>query len=308
MGRSFKDESINNADSLFQETLGLLDWPKLCKHLSTFASTSHGEKSCLELTFPEDCNKSKNKLAETIEISTLDKEINGGISFEGVHDLKDIILHCSKGGVVTGEHLLKVSQTLRSARRLRKVIADSSLRPALTTLLADIKTLPELVRTLEFGIEEGGRIADRASDELSNLRKQLQNLRLQRKDQLQQIIRTHSNLLQDNVIGDRNGRAVLSLKASSIDKLPGMIHDRSSSGNTFFCEPQVIISVGNQISQLEVKIISEENRLLLIWSALVGDYYLKVHIKIQIKIHCLRSMSMCLKLKFLQIVNLLEKK
>ncbi len=261
------------AEIAFQETLELLEWPRLCEYLATFASTPQGCRNCKSLVLPKDVSATRQCLAETLELGDLDLELEGGMNFQGVHDLGDILMRCCKGGVVSGEDLLKVADTLSSARRLRRQIDDQRSRPVTTALLVDLATLPELEQLLKFGLEEGGRVSDRASEKLGGLRGKLQGMRAERRGVLQEILRRKGSILQDIAIGDRNGRPVLSLKAGAVDQLPGIVHGSSASGNTVFLEPYVVIPLGNRIAAIESEIKSEEYRLLGEWSVLVGGYF-----------------------------------
>ncbi len=267
------DSEKSAAEIALQETLELLEWPRLCDYLSTFASTSQGSCKCKSLPLPKDLSTSLERLAETLEIGALDGDLEGGLNLQGVYDLGDTLRHCVKGGVVSGEELLKVAETLSAARRLRRQIDDQESRPVTTALLVDLATLPELEKLLKFGLEEGGRVADRASQKLGSLRRKWQGMRSERRGVLQELLRKKGSILQDIAIGDRNGRPVLSLKAGAIDQLPGIVHGSSASGNTIFLEPQVVIPLSNRIAAIESEIHSEENRLLSDWSEMVGEQF-----------------------------------
>ncbi len=257
----------------FKDTLELLEWSRLCEHLSTFASTEIGKRICKKLNLPENLDNSRLRLKETLEMGFLDQTIDGGISFQGVHDLENILIRCCKGGVVSGEELLFVADTLAAGRRLRRQIDDGITRPILTSLLENLSTLPTLEKLLKFGLEDGGRVADRASLKLANLRSECKKLRLKRLEMLQKIQIKYSSILQDTVISERNGRPVLSLKVGTSDQLYGIVHDSSASGSTVFVEPRLAIPLGNQISKFEVKICQEEQSLLKQWSGEVGDNF-----------------------------------
>ena len=231
--------------SAFEETLELLEWPRLCEHLSRFASTVQGRRACRVGALPESLPDSLLLQSRTLEMAALDGLLEGGLSFQGVSDLAPILLRCSKGGTASGEELLAVAETLGAARRLRRQIDDPDLRPHCTALLVDVATLPELEQRLKFAIEEGGRVADRASALLEGLRRQWQELRARRRDKLQEVIRRWASHLQDTVIAERHGRPVLAVKAGAGGQCPGMVHDSSASGNTVFVEPKSVIDLGN---------------------------------------------------------------
>ena len=257
--------------SALEETLELLEWPRLCQHLSSFASTLQGRRHCCLGSLPDSLPESLILQARTQEMASLDGLLDGGLSFQGVGDLDVILLRCSKEGVASGEELLAVADTLGAARRLRRQIDDPELRPVCTALLVDVATLPELEQRLKFSIEEGGRIADRASSELEGLRRQWQELRSRRRDKLQDVIRRWSAHLQDTVIAERHGRPVLAVKAGAGGQCPGMVHDSSASGSTVFVEPKSVVDLGNRLADLDGRIREEEQRVLAELSAAVAD-------------------------------------
>ena len=257
--------------SALEETLELLEWPRLCQHLSSFASTLQGRRHCCLGSLPDSLPESLVLQARTQEMASLDGLLDGGLSFQGVGDLEMILLRCSKGGVASGEELLTVADTLGAARRLRRQIDDPELRPVCTALLVDVATLPELEQRLKFAIEEGGRIADRASAVLEGLRRQWQELRSRRRDKLQDVIRRWSAHLQDTVIAERHGRPVLAVKAGAGGQCPGMVHDSSASGSTVFVEPKSVIDLGNRLADLDGRIREQEQRVLAELSAAVAD-------------------------------------
>ncbi len=208
-----------------------------------------------------------------MELGDLNEELEGGLSFQGIHDLGDILRRCSKGGVVSGEELLRVAETLSAARRLRRLIEDPELRPVTTRLIVDLATLPELEKMLKFGLEEGGRIADCASEKLATYRRKLHAVRLERRALLQDLQMRFGSILQDTAIAERGGRPVLALKSGAIDQLQGIVHASSASGSTVFLEPQVVVPLGNRITAIESDVFQEEHRLLAAWSAAVGDNF-----------------------------------
>ncbi|WP_320663352.1 endonuclease MutS2 [Prochlorococcus sp. MIT 1223] len=276
MNEQLKNISHNSIGEAFHESLELLEWPRLCAHLATFASTPQGEIQCKNLLIPQHVSITRRYLDETLEIGALDELIEGGISFYGIYDLNNILRICEKGGVVSGEDLLKVASTLRATRQLRRQIDDPEVRPSLSLLLENLSTLPELEKLLQFGLEEGGRVADRASQKLTMTRRQLEDLRKERKEKLLDLLRKNNSIIQDTIISERFGRPVLALKLGATDQIAGIIHDTSSSGNTIFVEPQSVISLGNRISQVESVAFQEEQRLLALWSKEVGKNFLKL--------------------------------
>ena len=49
-------------DQAFQETLELLEWPRVCDHLASFASTRMGRDAARNLVLPETLEASRQRL------------------------------------------------------------------------------------------------------------------------------------------------------------------------------------------------------------------------------------------------------
>ncbi len=254
-----------------EETLELLEWHILCKHLSSFASTVKGRNYCLSLPVLSNISTCRLLLEETKEINLLDQDIEGGLSFHGVHDISHVLALCRKGGIASGEELLAIAETLGSVRNLRRQIDNAELRPTLTDRLINLVTHPQLERTLKRGLEHGGRVSDQASSDLAAFRKQIQCLRKERSDLISELLKSYGNLLNDNVVSERNGRPVVAVKIGAAAQFPGLVLDSSSSGNTLFMEPKGTIQLTNEISELEVRTFKEEQRLLGLWSREIAN-------------------------------------
>ncbi|MFM7393467.1 MAG: endonuclease MutS2, partial [Cyanobium sp.] len=253
-----------------REALELLEWPRLAEQVAGFASTAAGRRHCQGLPLASSAAGSRRLLAETTELLALDGLVEGGLSFAGVADIAATVTLCAKGGCVGGEALLAVAVTLAAARRLRRQIDDGDLRPVCTELVAELRTLPELEQRLLFCLEEAGRVADRASPALEGVRRQLQGLRAERRERLNDLLRRLAPMLQDSVVAERNGRPVLAVKAGAVGQVNGMVHDSSASGQTVFVEPQGVVALGNRLRELEGQERELEQEVRAELSARVG--------------------------------------
>jgi DNA mismatch repair protein MutS2 len=268
---------VSELTAIGAETLELLEWPRLAQQLASFASTRAGARQCSALVPPLDFGESQRRLAETTELLGLDGLTEGGLSFSGAADIGATVSLCAKGGVAPGEDLLAVATTLAAARRLRRQIDAPEVRPVCSALVAELRTLPELEQRLHFCIEEGGRVADRASEALQAVRRQLQSGRAERRDRLQEMVRRLGGLLQDTVISERQGRPVLAVKAGVAGQVAGIVHDSSASGLTVFIEPQAVVTAGNRLRELEAQEREQEQRVLVELAALVAEQADSLH-------------------------------
>ncbi len=234
---------------IYQETLNLLEWPRLCQHLATFAATKMGAVAGRNLPIPTSLSESQALLAQTQEIYRLEQNLEVKWTFEGVTDLGDSLQRATLGGSISGQELLNIATTLAGMRRLRRIIEDYEDLPALTELLADIRTYPELEKAIHHCIDEGGKVAERASPKLGEIRYRLREVRDRIYQKLQNIMQQKGGAIQETVITQRNDRFVIPVKAPQKEKIPGIIHDTSSTGGTFYIEPNSVIQMGNKRRQ-----------------------------------------------------------
>ncbi len=270
-------EEVNNSknfvlsNKLAKESIELLEWPILREHLSTFASTSMGKQAIMALEIPLKLVDTQILLEQTKEINNLENESDQIINFDGVFDITKNVEKCFKGGIVSPTDLLEIAETISSSRRLKKIVYSSDLRPLLSKVFDELIDHNQLEKILKNGIENNGQISDKASETLSKLRIQLNSVKSERRQILDHLIYKYSAFIQDKIIGDRLGRPVLAIKVNYINKIKGIIHDASSSGNTIFIEPDGVVSKGNKIASLNAKIANEEFKLLKKWSNLIAD-------------------------------------
>ncbi|HAC64064.1 MAG TPA: endonuclease MutS2, partial [Cyanothece sp. UBA12306] len=256
-----------------QETLELLEWPRLCQHLATFAATKLGSLSAQKLSPPANIKESKQLLAQTQEIYHLEQSLTVKWSFEGITDIGDSLERVKLGGMISGQELLNIATTLAGMRRLRRIIEDQENLPVLSELVEDIRTYPELEQKIHHCIDEAGKVADRASPKLGGIRQHLKDLRDRIYQKLQNIIQRQGGAIQEPVITQRGDRFVLAVKAPQKDQIPGIIHDTSSTGATLYIEPNSIVQWGNQRRQYLRQEQVEETAILRNLSEEVAKLY-----------------------------------
>ena len=235
-----------------RETLQLLEWERLCQHLSTFAVTKLGAMAARQLVLPTTKAESLNLLAQTTEIYNLEQQLDSGWSFKGVKDIGDSLERAKIGRLVSAKECLDIATTLAGVRRLRRVIdAKAEEMPTLSELIVDLRTYPEIEQDIHHCIDDRGDITDRASPKLSEIRSQIKRLRDKIYKILQNILQRQGGAIQEAVITKRGDRFVLPVKAPQKDSVPGIVHDTSSTGSTLYIEPNSIVQLGNQLKTSE---------------------------------------------------------
>jgi DNA mismatch repair protein MutS2 len=136
--------------------------------------------------------------------------------------------------------------------------------PQLATLSVGFPELLRLRAELERAVDERGELRDDASPRLARLRREVREL----SDRIGELVarfvadpdlRPH---LADFKVHRRGGRRVIALKARA-PRIPGVVHERSQSGETVFVEPREAVEHSNRLVELEQATRAEEARILV---------------------------------------------
>ncbi|MGF1601084.1 MAG: endonuclease MutS2 [Thermosynechococcaceae cyanobacterium] len=233
------------------KTLALLEWPRLCQHLSTFSVTKLGVAAALSLEVPAQPLVSQTLLNQTQEIYDLENLRLTPLIFNGIHDIRRSLERAEKQGVLSGDELLQLATTLAGTRQLRRMIDRQPDLLELNRLVTDLRTYPELEQEIHHCIDDHGEVADRASDKLMDIRQKQRQTHSDIQKILQRILQNKAGALQEQLITQRSDRFVIPVKAPQKDAVPGIIHDTSTSGVTLYIEPQSTVNLNNQLRQLK---------------------------------------------------------
>lgn len=231
------------------ETLDLLEWNRLCQHLSTFTTTKLGAIAAVHLPIPDRYEGTLELLTQTKEAYALE-ERNAGVSLDGIQNITDAVLRAEKQGVLSATELWAIATTLAGARNLRRQLDNADYCPTLQILASDMRTYPDVEQEIYRCIDEGGNVLDRASVRLGEIRHELTSVRDQILTKLQNIMQRNASSLQEQIITQRSERYVLAVKSPQRDRVPGVVHDTSSTGMTLFVEPNSIVQSNNRLRQL----------------------------------------------------------
>jgi DNA mismatch repair protein MutS2 len=245
------------------ETLDLLEWQRLCQNLSTFAATKLGVVAARQLRLPTTQGQSEELLAQTQEIYDLEQQLDSGWTFKGIKDIGESLERLAIGGILSAQELLDLATTLAGMRYLRRLIdAKSEELVTLSKLVADVRTYPEIEQEIYHCIDDRAEITDRANPKLADIRSEIKQLRSRIYQVLQGIMQRNPTAIQEAVITQRGDRFVLAVKPAQKEIIKGILHDVSSTGSTYYIEPNVIIHLGNQLRQKERQEKREEEIIL----------------------------------------------
>lgn len=245
------------------ESLSVLDFHFIRESIAKLTHMSQGREKALLLGPYRNIQQIRYRQDLTREARLF---LESGITLDlsGVRDLRGLIRRASLDGVLTGEQISAVCGTLLAIRKIQSILLHRRDLPQLHGLARDIPDLGGLEDELTRMVDSYGFIRDEASRELERLRIGIEECRIKINTALQRIVHRfrYSNILQELLITERNGRLVLMLKSEMTYRVPGIIHDVSDSGATAFVEPLQTISIGNEWKEKSRSLDLEEGRIL----------------------------------------------
>ena len=197
----------------------------------------------------------------------------GGIDFGGIRDIERLLLLAEQGGVLSPGDLLTVADVLKVSRRVvgyRKNIKVGA--NSLTEFFNGVIPNGELEDRISFCIVSPEEIADSASPELLSIRRKSRAVAEELRASLQKLIMSpdKQKYLQDALVTVRDNRYVIPVKAQHRGEFPGLVHDTSGSGGTYFIEPMAAVEANNKLAVLRSEEQKEIARILAELSALVS--------------------------------------
>ena len=131
----------------------------------------------------------------------------------------------------------------------------------LDRLFENLVVFPKLQGSLQ-AVNDGGFIESFASESLSRIRRKIQENENQVREILQEILKNKGEMLADQVVASRNGRNVLPVKNTYRNRISGVVHDISASGNTVYIEPRAVVNLNEEIASSRADERYEIQRIL----------------------------------------------
>ncbi len=267
-----------------EKALNTLEYYKIIDMLCSHATSVSGRELCRNLKPSADLSEIQLAQQQTSDALTRIFQ-KGSLSFAGTHNLGASFKRLEIGGTLSIEELLRIASLLEVAKRAR-IYARSEredVRPdSLDEFFSAIEPLPSLLGEIRRCILSEDEIADDASAALKNIRRSIKNTNEKIRSQMNDMLNSSRNHLQDAVITMRNGRYCLPVKAEAKSQVPGMIHDQSSTGSTIFIEPMAVVKLNNDLRELHMKEQEEIEVILASLSNLAAESvpYLKSNYEI----------------------------
>ena len=258
---------------LYAKSQQKLELHRVLEMLSACASSQDGKSACLALKPSTDIDEVQQWLDETTVASNLSTH-KGYPSFAGVVDVSLSLDRAERGGTLQPKELLHIAGVLRCARNVKAYITEDEQETILTPLFAMLTPNKYLEERIFGAILTEEEIADTASPALADIRRHMRVQSSKIKDSLQKIISStaYVKFLREPIITIRQGRYVVPVKSECKNDVPGLVHDVSATGSTYFVEPMSAVNANNALRELELQEKKEIERILSEFSAEVAGY------------------------------------
>ena len=262
-----------------KRTLRVLEYNKILDMLASYAVSMGAKRMCLKLK-PLTNRPEIEALQQNTRDAYLRLEKQGSCSFSGIRDIRGSLKLLEIKSALSQEELLDIASLLETADSVRSYGASDkssdeieNSRDSLSGMFEDLIPLRDISSEIRRCILSATDIADDASSALKAIRHKKADLNQRLHSLLDKIVKSESNkgLLMDSLVTMRNGRYCIPVKVEHRNAFPGMIHDRSSTGSTFFIEPMEAVNMNNEIQELESDERVEIEKILANLSLMAGS-------------------------------------
>ena len=277
-------------NELYEKSLHKLELDKVLCLLADQACSASGKEQCLK-TQP---------LSDADEIRLLQKQtsaacrmitLKGSPGLAGVSDVGASVDRAVRGGCLSPEELLRVAGVLKCARQAKAYADGEGMENDLNVFFAQITPNKYLEERIFTSIVSKDELADAASPELASIRRKIRRQSVAIREGLQKIITspTYAKFLQEPIVTIRSDRFVVPVKAECKGSIPGLVHDVSSSGSTFFIEPMQAVNGNNALRELFVEERKEIERILTELSGEVAGHreHLAINYTVLTQLDCI---------------------
>lgn len=231
-----------------KKILDILEFDKVKQLFEPYLQTEQGEMELAALT-PTDKK-------ESIETAFMELEDMEQILLEEprfavstIQDVRPVAKRLEMEASLNIDELLALKAVLRVTHELKDFYdnLENVRLERLNRLFDNLVDLPRLQGGLQ-AINEGGFVESFASEKLAKIRRRIQENEHQVREILQDLLKSKADMLADAVIASRNGRNVLPVKNTYRNRIAGVVHDISASGNTVYIEPRSVVNLNEEIA------------------------------------------------------------
>lgn len=239
-----------------------LEFSKILDQVAMYAHSSLATKRVLDLTAYKDLDELHDEIKRTNEAMDIARLL-GRLPINAMDDISGAIKLAKTDAILSPEELYAIYHVLDNVSHLKSYFASYegeivALRDYATTLEGDEHLKSEIERCIlpDFSI------ADDASAALLKIRKSMRSLTSSIRKTMESYLKTSGDALSLDNLTSRNDRLVLAVKSDHRSEIKGLVHATSASGQTFYIEPERVVTMNNELNDLRADEQEEIRRIL----------------------------------------------
>ena len=277
-------------EELYEKSLKKLELDKVLDMLAEQAASEAAKARCRAVTPLTDAEEIRTLQEQTSAACKL-ISLKGTPGLAGARDVSASLLRAQRGGILSAEELLQIGGVLKCARQVKNYADGDSVETVLDVWFFQLMANKYLEDRIFTSILSKDEIADAASAELASIRRKIRQQSVKIRESLQKIISSpsYAKYLQEPIITIRSDRFVVPVKSEFKNSIPGLVHDVSSSGSTFFIEPMQAVNANNDLRELLIAERKEIERILAELSAQASDWreHIETNYAVLVQLDCI---------------------
>ncbi len=250
-----------------------LELDKILELLANETVSDFCREKALKIAPARDFDTIKQELQKTDDAFTLSAKF-GTPHFRKIPEISASLKRAETGSSLSFRELLDAAKVLRETAVLCDWYSQcENMENSLAEYFRGLTPIKPLEQRISESIVSEEEMSDAASAELASIRKRITRQGLQIREQLDGMLKnkTTRGFLQDAVVTMRDGRYVVPVKSEHKSDVPGLVHDTSATGQTFFIEPMSVVEANNEIRILKAREQAEIERITRELSTAVGE-------------------------------------
>lgn len=255
---------------MINKTIKAVEFDVILTMLCEYAFSENAKQRLLNLRPYLNQREVNAKIKETTEARDMLDHM-GQPPLAAMKEIGKLLELTEKGAMLLPEQLTNVAQFISACNRMKSYLRKAeSLGVDIAYYGGSINELSSLFEGINLAIRNNS-VDDNASKDLKDIRKKIDHAKLEIRLKLDSLLRSRKEWFTDSYVSTRNGHFVLPVKKEYKNQVNGSVLDISSTGSTYFIEPNSVMKLEEEVSLLHIAEDNEERKILYSLTALVGE-------------------------------------
>ena len=241
--------------------LKTLEFDKILNKVKYYAVSTEAKEIILNLKPYKDLESINLALKETDDAYTF-LRYNQSPNFNNFPYLATAFLRLEKESSLNQKELLDIKHLLDLTDNTINFKNKSNKSTTLDKYFDKLMPLKNENINISTKILSETEVASSASTSLQDLRRKKNILKDRINLTSERLLNKYKNYLQEPIISNKNGKSCLQIKSEFKSYVKGTVLDISTTGLSIYIEPQELIEINNEISNIEVKEKIEIDKIL----------------------------------------------